>query len=147
MGRISAFVMPSRCVSYFTKCIGKWAVQIYFSVAFDRVSHQGILFKLWTMGIVGSVSSIFTQFLSNLLQYIVVDGCRSNLVNMVFGAPQNSVLGPLLLLLYTSKLFSILKKKLYSYGADSTLVAVVPYPLDKVVVAEFLNRDLNRGNE
>ena len=30
---------------------------------------------------------------------------------------------------------------IYGYGANSTLVGVVPSPLDRVAVAEFLNRD------
>ena len=35
-------------------------VQIDFSTAFDRVNHQGILYKLCSMGIGGSVLSILT---------------------------------------------------------------------------------------
>ena len=63
-------------------------VQIDFSAAFDRVNHQGILFKLCSMGVVGSVLSVPPQFLSNRSQYVVVDGCRSKLVNVVSGVPQ-----------------------------------------------------------
>ena len=40
-------------------------VQIDFSAAFDRVNRQGILDKLCSVGIGGSVLSILTQFLSN----------------------------------------------------------------------------------
>ena len=66
-------------------------VQIDFSAAFDRVNHQGILFKLCSVGVWGSVLSVLTQFLSNRSQYIVVDGCRSKLVNVESGVPQGSV--------------------------------------------------------
>ena len=64
-------------------------VQIDFSAAFDRVNHHGILFKLCSVGVGGSVLSVLTQFLSNLSQYVVhvVDGCRSKLVNVVSGVP------------------------------------------------------------
>ena len=71
-------------------------VQIDFSAAFDRVNHQGILYKLGYICIGGSVLSILTQFLSDRSQHVVVDGCRSKLVNVVSGVPQGSVLGPLL---------------------------------------------------
>ena len=58
------------------------------------------------MGIGSSVLSILTQFLSGRSQHVMVDGCRSKLVNVVSGVPQGSVLGPLLFDLYTSEFFS-----------------------------------------
>ena len=61
---------------------------------------------------------VLTQFLSNRSQHVVVDGCRSKLVKVVSGVPQGSVLGPLLFLLYTSELFSILENNLIDYADD-----------------------------
>ena len=61
--------------------------------------------------------------------------------------PQGSVLGPLLFLLYTSELFSILENKLNVYANDSTLMAVVPSPGIRVAVAESQIRDLGRVSE
>ena len=58
-------------------------VLIDFSAAFDRVNHLGILYKLCSEGIGGSVLSILTQFLSNRTQQVMVDDCRSKLVNVV----------------------------------------------------------------
>ena len=58
--------------------------------------------------------------------------------------PQGSVLSPQLFLLYTAELFSIVEKKLFGYADDSTLVAVVPSPGEKVAVSESMNRDVNR---
>ena len=74
-------------------------VQIDCSAAFDRVNHQGILYKLSFVGIGDSVLSVLRQFLSNRSQYVLLDGSRSKLVNVVSGVPQGSVLGPLLFLL------------------------------------------------
>ena len=91
--------------------------------------------------------SVLTQFLTNRSQHVLVDGCRSNLVNVVSGVPQGSVFGPLLFLLYTSELFSILENKLIGYADDSTLMAVVPSLGVRVAVAESLNRDLDRVSE
>ena len=62
------------------------------------------------------------------------------------GVPQGGVLGPLLFILYTSELFSILENKLIGYAGDSTLIAVVPTPGVRVTVAESLNRDIVRVN-
>ena len=55
-------------------------VQIDFSAAFDRINHQGILYKLCSVGIADSVLCILTQFLLNRSQHVTVDGCRSELV-------------------------------------------------------------------
>ena len=117
---------------------------IDFSAAFDRVNHLGILYKLCSVGIGGSVMSILTQFLSNQSQQVMVDGCRRKLLNVVSGLPQASVLSPLLFLLYTSGLFSILENKLIGYADDSTLMAVVPSHGVRAAVAESLIRDFGR---
>ena len=55
-------------------------------------------------------------------------------------------MGPLLYLLYTSELFSILENKLIGYADNSTL-AVVPSIGVRVAVAESLIRDLGRVSE
>ena len=119
-------------------------VQIDFSAAYDRVNHHGVLYNLCSVGVGGSVLSVLTQFLSNRSQYVVVDGCCSKLVNVVSGVPQRSVLGLKLFVLYTADLFSIVENNRYGYADDSTLVAVVPSPGERVVVSESMNRDLNR---
>ena len=64
----------------------------------------------------------------NRSQQVMVDNRRSKLVNVVSGVPQGNVLGPLLIFVYTSELFSILENKLIGYADDSTLLSVVPSP-------------------
>ena len=46
--------------------------------------------------------------------------------------------------MYTAELFSVVENKLYVYADDSTLVAVVPSPDERVAVSESMNCDLNR---
>ena len=41
-------------------------------------------------------------------------------------------------------LFSVVENKLYGFADDSTLVAVVPSPGERVAVLESINRNLNR---
>ena len=45
-------------------------MQIDFSEAFDMINHLGILYKLCSVGIGGSVLSILTQFLWNLSKQV-----------------------------------------------------------------------------
>ena len=88
--------------------------------------------------------SILTQFLSSRSQHVMVDGCRSKLVYVMSGVPQGYVFGPLLFILYTSELFSILENKLIGDAHDSSLMAVVLSPGFRVAVAESMIRDLGK---
>ena len=91
--------------------------------------------------------SILTQFLSNRSQHVMVDGCRSKLVNVVSGVPQGNVFRQLLFLLYTSELFSILENMLIGYADCSTYMTVVPSSFVRVIVSESPIRDLGRVSE
>ena len=73
------------------------------------------------MGIGGSVLSILTQFLSinHSKLWSTVVGVNWLIVSRV---PQGSVFDPLLFLLYTSDLFTILGNKLIGYADDSTFM-------------------------
>ena len=84
-------------------------VQLDFSAAFDRVSHSGLLFKLKSIGVGGTVLSICTEILSDRRQRVVVDGAASDWIPIISGVPQGSVLGPLLFILYSSKIFEWLR--------------------------------------
>ena len=55
--------------------------------------------------------------------------------------------GPVIVPPVHSELFFILENKLIGYVDDSTLMAVVPSPGDRVAVAESLIRDLGRVSE
>ena len=66
-------------------------VRIDFSAAFERVNHQGILYKLCSVGSGGSGLSILIQFLSNRSQQVMVDGCLNKLVYVISGVLQRSV--------------------------------------------------------
>ena len=54
-----------------------YIVQLDFSAAFDRVSHGGLLIKLKSIGVVGSVLFISREFLSWCRESVVVDGVTS----------------------------------------------------------------------
>ena len=135
------YVCPIHCKNALESGHEARIVLIDFNVASGRVNQQGILDKLDFVGIGNSVLSILTQFLSNQSQHVMVDGCRSKLVNIVPGVPQGIVLGLLLFRLYTSELFSILENTLIGYADGSTLMVVVPSPVVRVIVAESLIRD------
>ena len=80
-------------------------MQIDFNAAFDWINYQSILYKLCSVSNGDSLLPILTQFLSNRSQHVMVDGCRSKLVNIVSGVTEGSVFGQLIFLLSTLKLF------------------------------------------
>ena len=113
-----------------------------FSAAFDRINNKALLFKLKQLGIGGPFFNILSEFLSNRMQRVVVDGQLGDLRPVVSGVPQGSVLGPLLFILYIHDMWFGLENMLVSYADDATLLAVVPSPAAKLDVSDSINRDL-----
>ena len=118
-----------------------------FSAAFDRVSHSGLLFKLESIGVGGSVMCFCREFLSNRRQRVMVDDATSEWIPIVSDVLQGSVLGLLLFIIYTSEMFELVENRLYAYVVDSTSLAVVRQPADRPAVVTSLNRDLARIQE
>ena len=124
-----------------------YIVQFDLSAAFDMVSHSGLLLKLKSNGVGGSVLPIYREFYSNSRQIVVVDGVTSECIPIVFGVPMGSVSGPLMLILYTSDMFELVENRLYAHADDSTLLAVVRRPADGPAVTASLTRDSARIQE
>lgn len=62
--------------------------------------------------------AILSVVLSERSQRVVIVGVSSDMVRIVSGVLQGSVLGPLLFLLYTAELFGILENSLMGYAVD-----------------------------
>ena len=95
------------------------------SAAFDTVDHQILLNRLRTeFGVSGKVLDWFASYLSNRSQKVTVDGVLSDRFGIDFGVPQGSCLGPLLFVIYSSKLFNIVSRHLpnvHAYADDTQL--------------------------
>jgi hypothetical protein len=59
-----------------------------FSKAFDKVSHDRLLYKLDRAGIDPNTSAWIKSFLSSRSQKVVIDGVESNAVSVSSGVPQ-----------------------------------------------------------
>ena len=95
------------------------------SKAFDKVWHEGLVFKLKQNGISGNLLNIFEDFLRNRKQRVVLNGQTSNWENIYAGVPQGSILGPLLFLIYINDLAENLSSNPKLFADDTSLFSVV----------------------
>ena len=65
------------------------------SKAFDKVWHEGLLYKLESLGISGNLLNLFHSFLNDRHQRVVLNGQHSDWAPILAGVPQGSILGPL----------------------------------------------------
>ena len=71
-----------------------------FSKAFDRVPHEKLLFKLECLGIKGSLLAWFRSYLPGRRHRVMIDNEASDFLPVTSGVPQESIIGPLLFLIY-----------------------------------------------
>ena len=116
------------------------SVFLDISKAFDKVWHQGLLYKLKSMGISGELHQLLTNYLSGRLQRVVLNGQSSSWRPVLAGVPQGSILGPLLFLIYINDLPNGLKSNAKLFADDTSLFSIVN---DKNESANVLNNDLS----
>ena len=91
------------------------------SKAFDKVWHEGLLFKLKHNGVSGNLLSFISDYLSDRKQRVVLNGMESSWLPIESGVPQGSVLGPLLFLVYINDLTEGISSNMRLFADDSSL--------------------------
>ena len=83
------------------------------SATFDTVNHTVLIDRLQSkVGLQGTVLEWFKSYLSNRGQHISIHGTLSRCFSLDCGVPRGSCLGPLLFVIYTSRLFDVIEKHL-----------------------------------
>ena len=75
-------------------------IKMDFAKAFGKVPHRRLLRKFDYYGIRGSTHKWINSWLPGRTQKVVLDGQASDLVPVLCGVPQGSVLGPILFLIF-----------------------------------------------
>ena len=109
------------------------------SKAFDKVWHEGLIFKLKQNGTSGKFLNLIKDFLKNKKQRVVLNGQFSLWADVDAGVPQGSILGPLLFLIYINDLTNDLSSSAKLFADDTSLFSVV-FNVD--ATAKELNDDL-----
>ena len=111
------------------------------SKAFDKVWHDGIIFKLKSYGVEGELLSLLKNYLENREQRVVLNGQTSEWRKIMSGVPQGSVLGPLLFLIYINDLPDGINSLCKIFADDTSLFSKV-YDIHNS--ASKLNDDLEK---
>ena len=100
------------------------SIYLDMSKAFDKVWHEGLVFKLKQNGIEGKLLNLFKNYLSNRKQRVVLNGMNSKWGEIRAGVPQGSVLGPLLFLIYINDLEDGIKSNVKFFADDTSLSSI-----------------------
>ena len=139
------------------RCLGPLLFVVYASKLFEIVqdhlpnahcfADHAILLKRLTadFGIGGKVSEWFSSYLSGRSQRVLFEGATSDSFDLRFGVPQGRCLGPLLFVVYASKLFEIVQDHLpnaHCFADDTQLyLSFDPNsPLDQAMALEAMER-------
>ena len=95
------------------------------SKAFDKVWHEGIIFKLQQNGISDDLLNTLSDFLRNKKQRVTLNGQSSSWTNVNAGVPQESILGLFLFLIYINDLPDGLSSNAKLFADDTSLFSVV----------------------
>ena len=114
------------------------AVFLDLSKAFDRVWHEGLLYKLKCSGVSGNLLILIRNFLTDRQQRVLLNGKCSRWATVSAGVPQSSVLGPLFFLVYINDIVDNVRCDIKLFADDTSLFSVVRNDRS----TEELNRDL-----
>ena len=109
------------------------------SKAFDKVWHKDLFCKLKPVSTSGELCNLLQNYLSGRFQRVVLNGQTSSWRPVLAGAPQSSIMGQLLFLIYINDLPNELKSNVKLFADDAYLLTVVK---NKNESANILNNDL-----
>ena len=102
-----------------------WGVFLDISKAFDKVWYEGLLLKLYLNSISRNLLKLLRDFLYCRKRRVVLNGQNLSWENVNTGIPQDSILGPLLFLIYINDLSNGVFSNCKLFVNDTFLFSVV----------------------
>ena len=104
------------------------------------MNHTILLDKFKYYGVRGITNIWFKSFLQDRCQYTNIKECSSETLLITHGAPQGSVLGPFLFVLYINNLYKVTMNFSVHHFADHTNILLINKSLKKI--NKHINYDL-----
>ena len=123
------------------KGLSSCAIFLDLAKAFDSVDHGILLRKLERYGIRGMPLQLLESYLSNRSQYVKLNNTKSALIDILFGVPQGSILGPLLFLIFINDLPEATKFYVKLFADDTFLCA---QDTDFACLENYVNVELEK---
>ena len=117
-------------------------VLLDYSKAFDVIDHNLMCSKLSYYGFDEISTCFFNFYLTNRFQAVRTKNGTSQSRAVVSGVPQGSILGPLLFVIYTADIFSVVSNTHLQTYADDTQLLLKFDPSNPERAAALLNNDL-----
>jgi hypothetical protein len=114
-----------------------------FSKAFDKVSHSLLTHKLDHYGIKGKTNRWIQNFLAERKQVVVVEGEKSDYINVESGVPQGSVLEPSLFLFYINDMPEGIRSRVRLFADDTIVYLTITSDTDADYIL-YLQEDLDK---
>ena len=95
------------------------------SKAFDKVWYDVLIYKLKSYGVENKLLNLIQNYLTNRQQRVLLNGQTSKWTNVLAGVPQDSVLGPLLFLIYINDLPGGLKSICKIFADDTSILSKI----------------------
>ena len=116
-------------------------IYLDFAKAFDKLDLNIALQKLFNLGIRGKVLAWIECFLKGRKQQVVVNGAKSEPVDVVSGVPQGSILGPLIFIVDLGDIdVDLVVTSVSSFADDSRAIGKVKTESDILAIQEDLDR-------
>jgi hypothetical protein len=93
-----------------------------FAKAFDTVPHFKLMIKLKDLNLDGKIAKWIQDYIHDRVQRVMIRGVQSEWLEVYSGVPQDSVIGPILFLIYINDIHDEIESKLNIFVDDTKMM-------------------------